>query len=204
LLVRPGSLFSNFWGAISSIGYYSRSFDYVDIVQGLRKGIWNVPFIGSSFLISSTKFKLLEKGYNWNIELDSDIAFAQFCREKVCLIFKYFFYLKGHFLYIDASEDPYFYGFLIDIDGFSQLSNLAQLNLELYDFPNNRQLWEKRYIHPEYFLNVLSNESIIQQECPDVYDFPFLSERFCEELIEIMENYGQWSDGSNKVFLSFF
>lgn len=35
--------------------------------------------------------------------------------------------------------------------------------------------------------------------CPDVYDFPLLSERFCNELIEILENYGKWSDGSNYV-----
>ncbi|KAL7077406.1 hypothetical protein ACQ4LE_003240 [Meloidogyne hapla] len=186
LLLRPSTLFSNFWGAISSTGYYSRSLDYVDIVQGIRRGIWNVPFIGSSFLISSKKFKLLEKSYNWNTNLDSDIAFSQFCRDK------------GHFLYIDASEEPYFYGYLIDTDGFSQLSNLAQINLELYDFPDNRQLWEKRYIHPEYFEKVRANGTIIEQACTDVYDFPFLSDRFCEELIQIMENYGQWSDGSNK------
>ena len=114
---------------------------------------------------------------------------------------KILYNFKGHFLYIDASEEPYFYGVLIDTDGFSQLSNLAQINLELYDFPNNRQLWEKRYIHPEYFINVRANGTIIQQACTDVYDFPFLSERFCEELIQIMENYGQWSDGSNKVLI---
>nr|CAD2173598.1 unnamed protein product [Meloidogyne enterolobii] len=186
LLLRPGTLFSNFWGAISAYGYYARSQDYVSIIQGIRKGIWNVPFIGSSFLISSNKFDLLENSYNWNINVDSDIAFAKFCRDK------------GHFLYVDASEDPYFYGYLIDTDGFSQLDNLAQVNLELYDFPNNRQLWEKRYIHPEYFEKVRANGTIVLQECPDVYDFPFLSDRFCEELIQVMENYGQWSDGTNQ------
>nr|CAD2135077.1 unnamed protein product [Meloidogyne enterolobii] len=172
LLLRPGTLFSNFWGAISTYGYYARSQDYVSIIQGIRKGIWN--------------FDLLEKSYNWNINVDSDIAFAKFCRDQ------------GHFLYVDASEDPYFYGYLIDTDGFSQLDNLAQVNLELYDFPNNRQLWEKRYIHPEYFEKVRANGTIVLQECPDVYDFPFLSDRFCEELIQVMENYGQWSDGTNQ------
>uniref|UniRef100_A0A915MXB1 HORMA domain-containing protein n=1 Tax=Meloidogyne javanica TaxID=6303 RepID=A0A915MXB1_MELJA len=186
LLLRPGTLFSNFWGAISTYGYYVRSQDYVGIIQGIRKGIWNVPFIGSSFLISSKKFVLLEKSYNWNINVDSDIAFAKFCRDE------------GHFMYVDASEDPYFYGYLIDTDGFSHLDYLAQVNLELYDFPNNRQLWEKRYIHPEYFEKVRANGTIVKQECPDVYDFPFLSDRFCEELIQVMENYGQWSDGSNR------
>jgi hypothetical protein len=35
--------------------------------------------------------------------------------------------------------------------------------------------------------------------CPDVYDFPFLSERFCKEIIEVMEHYGSWSDGTHNV-----
>lgn len=108
-------------------------------------------------------------------------------------------FFKGHFLYIDASEDPHFYGYLVNTDEFSQLSDFAQINLELYDFPNNRHLWEHRYLHPDYYEKVRANGTIIEQSCTDVYDFPFLSERFCEELIQIMENFGQWSDGSNKV-----
>ncbi|KAG1667589.1 Procollagen-lysine,2-oxoglutarate 5-dioxygenase 3 [Nymphon striatum] len=36
LLVRPFKLWSNFWGALSSEGYYSRSFDYLAIVQDER------------------------------------------------------------------------------------------------------------------------------------------------------------------------
>jgi hypothetical protein len=37
------------------------------------------------------------------------------------------------------------------------------------------------------------------QPCPDVYWFPVVKPRFCKEFIEIMEEYGEWSDGSNKV-----
>lgn len=36
LLTRHGRLWSNFWGALSADGYYARSEDYVDIVQGRR------------------------------------------------------------------------------------------------------------------------------------------------------------------------
>lgn len=42
-------------------------------------------------------------------------------------------------------------------------------------------------------------EHVVDQACPDVYDFPLMSERFCEELIEEMEGFGRWSDGSNNV-----
>ena len=37
LLVRPHRLFSNFWGAIASNGFYSRSHDYQEILKGERK-----------------------------------------------------------------------------------------------------------------------------------------------------------------------
>lgn len=35
--------------------------------------------------------------------------------------------------------------------------------------------------------------------CPDVFWFPIVTEQFCKEFIEIMENFGQWSDGTNNV-----
>ncbi|XP_069739277.1 LOW QUALITY PROTEIN: multifunctional procollagen lysine hydroxylase and glycosyltransferase LH3-like [Phaenicophaeus curvirostris] len=46
LLSRPGRLWSNFWGALSPDGFYARSPDYIDIVQGRRRSVWNVPHVG--------------------------------------------------------------------------------------------------------------------------------------------------------------
>lgn len=37
------------------------------------------------------------------------------------------------------------------------------------------------------------------QPCPDVYWFPIVTPEFCENLIDIVEAFGQWSDGSNHV-----
>ena len=37
----------------------------------------------------------------------------------------------------------------------------------------------------------------LSEPCPDVYQFPLTSERFAREMIEIMEAYGKWSDGTN-------
>ncbi|XP_022258413.1 procollagen-lysine,2-oxoglutarate 5-dioxygenase 2-like, partial [Limulus polyphemus] len=37
LLARPNKLWSNFWGALSSDGYYSRSSDYLEIVKNNRR-----------------------------------------------------------------------------------------------------------------------------------------------------------------------
>lgn len=55
LVVQQDRLFSNFWGALSSNGYYSRSDDYVEIVERRRIGLWNVPFINSVFFIRNSK-----------------------------------------------------------------------------------------------------------------------------------------------------
>lgn len=36
MLSKHGKLWSNFWGALSPDGFYSRSEDYIEIVQGKR------------------------------------------------------------------------------------------------------------------------------------------------------------------------
>lgn len=38
-----------------------------------------------------------------------------------------------------------------------------------------------------------------RQPCPDVYWFPIFTDTACDELVEEMEHYGQWSLGDNKV-----
>lgn len=39
----------------------------------------------------------------------------------------------------------------------------------------------------------------IFQPCPDVYQFPIVTTAFCRDLVEEMENLGQWSNGKNEV-----
>ena len=34
MMTRDGSVWSNFWGAISTLGYYARSTDYMEIASG--------------------------------------------------------------------------------------------------------------------------------------------------------------------------
>ena len=54
MLYRPYTAWSNFWGALSSDGYYARSADYMEIVNNDRRGLWNVPHISSCYLISGS------------------------------------------------------------------------------------------------------------------------------------------------------
>lgn len=37
LLVRPGKAWSNFWGALTTDGFYARSHDYMDIVHNDKR-----------------------------------------------------------------------------------------------------------------------------------------------------------------------
>lgn len=37
------------------------------------------------------------------------------------------------------------------------------------------------------------------QPCPDVFQFPIVSEAFCRDLVEEVESFGQWSNGKNEV-----
>lgn len=124
-------------------------------------------------------------------------------------------------MYVDTSLGPEFYGFLVNSDNFANMPKEARIHLELYDYPNNKkvkteyfcriflnvyiknvfQLWEDRYIHPEYFA-MLKPDTDVPLACPDVYDFPFLSERFCREIIEVMEHFGEWSSGKHKAFFT--
>lgn len=84
MIIQPKKLFSNFWGAVSSNGYYLRSDDYVEIVEKRRKGIWNVPFVNSILLISKEKLQIFKKSnFKHKTDIDADMSFAQFCRENV-------------------------------------------------------------------------------------------------------------------------
>uniref|UniRef100_A0A671XST6 Procollagen-lysine,2-oxoglutarate 5-dioxygenase 1 n=1 Tax=Sparus aurata TaxID=8175 RepID=A0A671XST6_SPAAU len=84
MITRVGRLWSNFWGALSSDGYYARSEDYVDIVQGRRVGVWNVPYVSSVYLVKGSllRSELTDSElFNSHI-LDPDMAYCHSVRNK--------------------------------------------------------------------------------------------------------------------------
>jgi hypothetical protein len=46
------SSYTNFWGALDSNGYYSRSDDYYELVGREKIGLWNVPYVTGAILFS--------------------------------------------------------------------------------------------------------------------------------------------------------
>lgn len=84
------------------------------------------------------------------------------------------------------------YGHLVNGEEF----NTALKHPDFYMLKTNQKNWEDRYIHREYF-NQLHVNATHKQPCTDVYWFPIATEQFTQSLIDIVENFGKWSDGTN-------
>ncbi|XP_045509441.1 procollagen-lysine,2-oxoglutarate 5-dioxygenase isoform X2 [Colias croceus] len=180
LLARPDQPWTNFWGALSADGYYARAPDYMDIVNGELRGIWNVPFITNCYLLNMELFrKPAYKGVTYSKEgVDADMAFCESLRNL------------GIMMHVSNEEDM---GYLVDPESFDP----KRTHPDVYQLLHNRRDWERRYISPDYWRNFDDGKQH-SMPCPDVYWFPLVTERFCAEWIDIMEAYGKWSDGSNK------
>ncbi|XP_058450895.1 procollagen-lysine,2-oxoglutarate 5-dioxygenase [Malaya genurostris] len=174
MINRPEKVWSNFWGALSAQGFYARSTDYIDIVGQKVIGIWNVPYISTVYLVKAAVLP------DVNYELpntDPDMAFCWHMRSK------------GVFMHIVNTKN---FGHLIDAEYYD--SN--RTHPDFYQLFNNKYDWEQKYISKEYYKQ-LKDDFVPHQPCPDVYWFAVGSETFCDHLKDIVENFGQWSDGTN-------
>nr|XP_057906612.1 procollagen-lysine,2-oxoglutarate 5-dioxygenase 1 isoform X2 [Doryrhamphus excisus] len=178
MLTRSGRLWSNFWGALSADGYYARSEDYVDIVQGHRTGIWNVPYITSVYLMKADllRSELSDSDLFHSQSLDSDMAFCQHVRNK------------GVFMYVTNMQT---FGRILSTENYQT----SHLHNDLWQMLENPEDWQERYIHENY--TRIMKDKLILTPCPDVYWFPIFSDVACNHLVEEMENFGKWSGGGN-------
>ena len=179
MMYRPYTAWSNFWGSLSSEGYYARSFDYMDIVNNDRRGLWNVPYISSCYLISGGIIHDENTRPNYvNKMLDPDMAFTTNLRSK------------DVFMYVSNRLN---FGHLVNNEAFPT----EHLHNELWEMERNRYDWELRYLHPNYSQSLEADREL-EQPCPDVYWFPVFTEKFCREFVAEAENFGKWSDGGHK------
>ncbi len=120
VMIRPYSAWSNFWGTLSSDGFYSRSIDYMDIVRNTRRGLWNVPYISSCYLISGTLIQEEKTRPSYSSStLDPDMAFSKSLRDK------------NVFLYVSNRLN---FGHLVNNEKFAT----GFLNNELWEMERNR------------------------------------------------------------------
>ena len=54
MLHQPNKLFSNFWGAISQIGFYARSEDYIPIVEVSHRSLTTIEPVLKLFYSSAS------------------------------------------------------------------------------------------------------------------------------------------------------
>uniref|UniRef100_A0A8C4UXH7 Procollagen-lysine,2-oxoglutarate 5-dioxygenase 1 n=1 Tax=Falco tinnunculus TaxID=100819 RepID=A0A8C4UXH7_FALTI len=178
LVSRHEKLWSNFWGALSPDGYYARSEDYVDVVQRRRVGLWNVPYISSVYLVKAKALRLeLDQGDLFrNGKLDADMAFCHNVRNQ------------GVFMYLTNRHE---FGHILSLENYQT----THLHNDLWQIFSNPEDWREKYIHENY--TAALKGKLVEMPCPDVYWFPIFTDTACDELVEEMEHYGQWSTGDN-------
>lgn len=93
-------------------------------------------------------------------------------------------------MYVHNEE---YYGHLVNNEDFNPI--LTQP--EFYMLLSNQMDWENRYLHRDYLEQLKPNQTY-KQPCPDVYWFPIANDRFCDDLVKIVETFGKWSDGTNQ------
>jgi len=132
MIIRPYQAWSNFWGSLTSDGFYARSIDYMEIVQNTKRGVWNVPFVTSLYLVRGDVIanKKTKPSYIHNL-LDADMAFCTNMR------------INDVYMFVTNRID---WGHLVTADNFET----THLSNEMYEISNNRWDWEKRYLHVNY------------------------------------------------------
>lgn len=180
MLSRHGKLWSNFWGALSPEGFYSRSEDYIEIVQGKRIGLWNVPYITQAYLLrgSVLRSRLSQASLYLDETMDPDMVFCRSIRDQ------------GVFMFVSNRDE---FGRLTASANF----NTSKLHPDMWQIFDNPVDWKEKYISEDY-PKIFENNTIVTQPCPDVYWFPAFSEKMCDHLVETMEALDDWSGGKHK------
>lgn len=192
-LIRRGTeTWTNFWGDLDDNGYYSRSFDYLDIINSSRQGCWNVPYISGTYLIKRDVVKNLPDLFMQNNHMDPDMRMCFNLREN------------NIFMYVTNMNN---YGYITHVEE-SPIQNIAPVifpqesvpgEITLYDIFTNKEKWEEKYLHSTYYRHKNNLATIPYTElCNDIYSFPLFSEAFCKEIIQMAETYGKWSKGKDE------
>uniref|UniRef100_H3A868 Procollagen-lysine,2-oxoglutarate 5-dioxygenase 3 n=1 Tax=Latimeria chalumnae TaxID=7897 RepID=H3A868_LATCH len=198
MISRHGKLWSNFWGALNPEGFYARAEDYIEIVQGKRIGVWNVPYITQVYLIRgrTLRTELQDKKMFTREHLDPDMTFCKNIREQFLgLVFSppppflLSLLLQGVFMHITNRDE---FGRLLSSDKY----NTSHLHNDLWQIFDNPLDWKEKYIHENY--SKIFDGDYFEQPCPDVYWFPIFSDVTCDELVEELEHFGKWSGGKHE------
>lgn len=110
-------------------------------------------------------------------KLEPDMALCQALRQR------------DIFMYV-SNQRPF--GHLVNAETYNPLLTRP----DFYTMLSNPVDWKRHYVHPDYDAQLRPGAEH-KQPCPDVYWFPIVTERFCDDLIAIMESFGRWSNGTS-------
>jgi len=170
LLVKPGYLFSNFWGDISGNNFYKRSKNYFDIINNNERGCWNISYIWEALLIKADLFTKNMLTENNDKGAGIDMAFCYNMRKI------------NRFMYV------------LNTEKFGYYSENERLNLN--SFETNKLEWEKKYIDDGFRENINEMEEI----GVNIHKLKIFTKIFCEELIQKAEKVNKWSQGGQKHY----
>uniref|UniRef100_A0A671SJT1 Procollagen-lysine,2-oxoglutarate 5-dioxygenase 3-like n=1 Tax=Sinocyclocheilus anshuiensis TaxID=1608454 RepID=A0A671SJT1_9TELE len=136
MLSRHGKLWSNFWGALSPEGFYSRSEDYIDIVQSKRVGLWNVPYVTQVYLIrgETLRSRLAPVSLYQQEGMDPDMSFCKSVREQ------------GIFMFVSNRDE---FGRLISSTNY----NISRLHPDMWQIFDNPVVRDSHVKHMSYLLH---------------------------------------------------
>nr|XP_020836616.1 procollagen-lysine,2-oxoglutarate 5-dioxygenase 2 isoform X3 [Phascolarctos cinereus] len=164
-----------------------------------NRGVWNIPYMANVYLIKgqTLRSEMNERNYFIRDKLDPDMALCRNAREMTIQrekdsptpeTFQMLSPPKGVFMYISNRHE---FGRLLSTANY----NTSHYNNDLWQIFENPVDWKEKYINPNY--SKIFTENLVEQPCPDVFWFPIFSEKACDELVEEMEHYGQWSGGKH-------
>jgi len=185
LIKKDNQLWSNFWGKVTPYGWYQDSVDYKDIVQRKKKGCWNVPHIAGNILIKGDYLKKVidfNTNTSGNPNYNTDMIFSYNCRKN------------GLFMYLDNTEN---YGYIYE--GIKDIIPEMGVHKNFYLFESQKDIWAKKYLHPDFYAAIDNWEKLpVEEPCEWAFEFPFVNDLFCDQLVDEVNNINKWSQGGNK------
>ena len=199
LMRRGNESWTNFWGDLDEKGYYKRAPDYFDIIEYKRQGCWNVPYITGTYLIKRNVLELVPQLFTDYDDMDPDMRMCRSLRENDIFMYVTNMEKYGYIAPEDEVSSPEKPTTVMNNAGNNSAVIETNGELTIYDIPEKRDEWEKKYLHPEFYERLNNLEKLECTEvCDGIYNFPLFSEAFCREIIQRAEAYGKWSKGKDE------
>lgn len=84
---KDSRYFTNFWGDLDGNGYYARSSDYMSLVDGNTRGLWNVPYVSAAIVMDRSIIVDWDLSADNKFKVDNDMHLC--CNLRKYTLFMY-------------------------------------------------------------------------------------------------------------------